>query len=293
MKKNVFFTCSIVMFLNSSYIVAQTGEPENENHVLCGGIERWAVKVLADSLASFVDYTPIPISVQNLVALTTPFANPYMNRSMGVENKTYKIVCNITIKKNENDNDLHLVLSDGTNTLIGELPDPACSAAATTTHVSQFIAARNFINANIAGGNVYNVNIGSVTVIGVAFIDPPHGQTGAAPNHLELHPILDIYFTSSEGINENEKTNVEVTMGPNPFNMSTSIKVVSKNNNLKSCFLKLFNVEGAEIKNLKLPVTNDRQIDYSLDKGDLKPGFYIYRIINSNNTLYEGKLVVE
>jgi hypothetical protein len=52
-------------------------------------------------------------------------------------------------------------------------------------------------------------------------------------------------------------------------------------------------VEGAEIKNLKLPVTNDRQIDYSLDKGDLKPGFYIYRIINSNNTLYEGKLVVE
>ncbi len=278
---------------------AQTESSENKNnsgnesHVLCGGVERWSIKVLTDPLASTVDITPVNISVQNLVTLTTPFANPYMNRVPGVEDKTYKIVCDITIKKNESDNDFHLVLSDGTNTLIGEIPDPACSAAASSAYVNQYIATRNFVNAHIASGNVNNVNIGSVTVIGVAFIDPPHGQTGAAPNHLELHPILDIYFTASEGIAQNEKKIVDVTIGPNPFTNNTFIKVVSKINNLKECTLKLFNSDGMEVKELRLPVSNNRQIEYTLNKGDLKPGVYIYRITNSGSSLNEGKLIVE
>lgn len=297
--KKIFFISSVIIYSSLFSMQAQTisseneGISENKKNVLCGGVERWSIKVLTDALASTVDFSPINSSVQNLVTLTTPFADPYMSRVAGIEDKTYKIVCNITIKKDESDNDFHLVLSDGTNTLIGEIPDPACSAAASSAHVNQFIATRNFINTNIATGNIYNVNIGSVTITGVAFIDPPHGQTGAAPNNIELHPILDIFFTTETGINQIEKKIVDVTIGPNPFTTNTSIKVVSKINNLKDCALKLFNTEGIEVKELKLPVFNNHQIDYLLNKGDLKTGVYIYRITNSGHALYEGKLMVQ
>lgn len=33
-----------------------------------------------------------------------------------------------------------------------------------------------------------------VTVTGVGFFDPIHGQTGVAPNGIELHPLLSIDF---------------------------------------------------------------------------------------------------
>jgi hypothetical protein len=36
-----------------------------------------------------------------------------------------------------------------------------------------------------------------VTVIGVGFFDRLHGQTGVAPNGIELHPILSLTFTSN------------------------------------------------------------------------------------------------
>ena len=33
-----------------------------------------------------------------------------------------------------------------------------------------------------------------VTVTGIAFFDPLHGQEGVAPNGIELHPVLMIDF---------------------------------------------------------------------------------------------------
>src|ERR1035437_3529910 len=180
---------------------AEREEEENAQvDSACGGTERWAEKVLADALASTVNFTPVLSNVASLVALATPTPNPYMTRQAGVEDKVYQITCNITIKKSETDADYHLVLSDGTHTLIGEIPNPVCSTAVATAHVIQYTTARNFIDAHIASGNVSNVNIGMVTVTGVPFVDPPHGQTGAAPNNLELHPILDIHFSSSTAV---------------------------------------------------------------------------------------------
>jgi hypothetical protein len=34
----------------------------------------------------------------------------------------------------------------------------------------------------------------TVTVVGVGFFDILHGQTGVAPNAIELHPVLQICF---------------------------------------------------------------------------------------------------
>ena len=209
-KLQLMFVClALSSFTNFSH--AQTSisknqiETEEEDgdgetrgmQTACGGTELWSLKVLTDPAATTVNYTPVASTVAALVALTTPTPSTTMPRTAPVETTTYIITCNITIKKTESDNDYHLVLSDGTHTLIGEIPDPNCTAALTSAHKSQFAAAKAFIDANIASGNVMSVNIGQVTVTGVGFIDPPHGQTGAAPNNLELHPILDIHFASA------------------------------------------------------------------------------------------------
>ncbi len=37
---------------------------------------------------------------------------------------------------------------------------------------------------------------GRATVTGVGFFDIPHGQTGVAPNAIELHPVLKFLASS-------------------------------------------------------------------------------------------------
>ena len=168
---------------------------EIEKTTGCGGVERWAVKVFTDPLTNTINWTPKPTSVAHLVAISTPTPNANMPRYQAVEDSTYIVKCMITIKKDEADSDFHLVLSDGIHTLIGEVPCPNCTSVAASPKIAQFIMARNWVVQNIGYGNK-NVNIPPVTVTGVAFIDPPHGQTGAAPNNLELHSIIDIHYTS-------------------------------------------------------------------------------------------------
>ena len=79
--------------------------------------------------------------------------------------------------------------------MVAEIPSPGCVgngspfagsiASARAKFDSQFTATSSFQSANVP-----------VQVTGVGFFDFAHGQHGAAPNVIELHPILDIVFTS-------------------------------------------------------------------------------------------------
>jgi hypothetical protein len=40
----------------------------------------------------------------------------------------------------------------------------------------------------------HNPNVQYATVVGVGFFNNEHGQTGVAPNGIELHPALGICF---------------------------------------------------------------------------------------------------
>jgi hypothetical protein len=266
-------------------------EEERNEQTMCGGTERWSQKVLVDAAVNTINFTPINTTVASLVNIVTPTPSTSMPRYAGVEDKTYHFTCKITIKKAETDNDYHLVLSDGTHTLIGEIPDPACSAAAGSAYVNQYTAARNFIDTYIGTGSYSSVNIATVEVYGVAFVDPPHGQTGAAPNNLEIHPILKINFASTSGINPVPEKQLDVSVFPNPFKDKLNVTVLSKTANLKNCTIQLYDMMVNKVAEYDLPVRGKKQISEVINTANIAPGTYIYRIMNDGKLMYDGKLI--
>ena len=269
--------------------IEEEGEEGEIEQTMCGGTERWSQKVLVDAAVNTINFTPIAANVAYMVGITTPTPSSTMPRYAGVEDKTYNVTCNITIKKVETDNDYHLVLSDGTHTMIGEIPDPSCSAAGSSAYVNDYIAARNFIYAHIASGNVSNVNLPLVVVYGVAFVDPPHGQTGAAPNNLEIHPILNIQFVGTTGINTATEI-LKVGLFPNPTNDKLTLQIDSKVDKLGDCDFRIFNSMGSLIRTVELPKTATN-LKHTFDVSDLPAGLYYYRVTKAGKPLYEGKFV--
>jgi hypothetical protein len=259
----------------------------------CGGVERWNVKVLIDTAAHSVNYVADTMTVPQMDTLVVPAPNANAPRNGAIEYMAIASKCFITSKRVESDNDYHLVIGTGLSAMIAEIPDPSCSAAASSTHVNEYIQARNFVDTHIASGNVYTVTIPAVIVTGIGFVDPPHGQAGAAPNNLELHPVINIRFLNpADGIEDLSKT-LNVTVGPNPFTVSTEFQLNSKLNNLEKVTITLFDMLGEEIQTTAVPVIGNSQIDYVLPKGDLKAGIYLYRFRNNGNILYEGRIVVQ
>jgi hypothetical protein len=129
----------------------------------------------------------------------------------------------VQFKFETTDNDYHLVITDDTlnftpgrpgsspsgHSFIAEIPDPNCIAGAhgnPSAH-SAFIAgiqnARRELQAqfpNLDQSGAFNDAGGiAVQIMGIGFFDPPHDQTGRAPNNIEIHPVLDITFNPSVG----------------------------------------------------------------------------------------------
>ncbi len=282
-------------------MIAQDGNPatpgsteDGVKSVLCGGVERWAVKVLVDAAAAQVNYSPLPTTIDSLIHIpTTPSTSA--PRMAGKEFQSYLFTCNITIKKNEDDNDYHLVLKSGTETMIGEVPDPVCSAAASSVHVNEFITARNWVNAHIGTGAVANVNIAPVDVTGVSFVDVPHGQTGAAPNQMEIHPILNLQFSAATGLNDGGSRAPAFTVSVNPpvFSGSACFHVTSDRELTGNFRLELFSVSGDRVRDIDLQAAGGKEISYTFTRGGLAGGIYIYRLRNNGSIFYEGRIVIQ
>jgi hypothetical protein len=296
-----FFLLFMLSFIFQSALIAQEkgikatyNDGKGITSPLCGGVERWAVKVLTDPSAPLVNYTPILTTIDSLIHIPT---SPDQNapRMPGIEFQSYRITCNITIKKNESDNDYHLVLKAGNETMIGEVPDPVCAVASQSTHVNEFIAARNWVNTHIGIDPVSNVNIPSVDIIGVAFVDVPHGQTGAAPNQMEIHPILNIQFSGNIGINDTKDDSpaFKVSVNPSIFSEFSTFHITSDHEMFGRCRLEIYSLTGEMVKNPDVPVTSKKEINYTFSRNGLTNGVYIYRIFNNESILYEGKIIVK
>lgn len=119
---------------------------------------------------------------------------PANARIAPTEITVYRVTATLTKYKLESDSDYHLVLDDGAgHTMIAEIPDPACVGSGSPL-ASSIEKARTEMTAKYSPtGSFHTTNV-PVTVTGVGFFDYDHGQTGVAPNAIELHAVLDITF---------------------------------------------------------------------------------------------------
>lgn len=159
------------------------------------GVERWSVKTGTDPDAGKVNLaSSTNTTITSMRALPAPSPIPANNRVSPTETTVWVINATLTEFKLENDSDYHLVITDASgNTMITEIPSPTCVGSGSpffsaiqnsrSKFDAQFTATTSFQTANIP-----------VQIVGVGMFDFLHGQTGVAPNGIELHPVLDIIF---------------------------------------------------------------------------------------------------
>jgi hypothetical protein len=178
-------------------------ESKGDGRVMAGsascGRERWAVKTATDPAAANIKLAPLQTTIATLDGLpTTNPGNPDQPRSEA-EQQVYKVTATLEVAKREADSDFHLVLREGEQTMIAEIPlAPACTEPPVTGSVSvletQIEHARAaFVQEFGEPSTTSWETIGHrVTITGTLFFDVPHGQRGVAPNAAELHPVIAI-----------------------------------------------------------------------------------------------------
>jgi hypothetical protein len=183
--------------------IAESPAPEatgatNPNVGYYCGTERLPVKTLSDEDRNRVNLKPVPATVAALDALPRPALLPDNRRAAPVELTTYTVRAVLLEIRDEADHDLHLVIADPGDqhkTMIAEIVDPGCSGAIASRDVADLRRVReNFDRTyNPPPGQKYWPKPGDVMEItGVGFFDFEHGQSGVAPNAIELHPVLDV-----------------------------------------------------------------------------------------------------
>lgn len=162
------------------------------------GVERWSVKTGTDADIGKVNLSSsTPNTIVTMRSWTAPNPIPANNRVSPFETTVWVLTATLTQYKLEDDSDYHLILQDASgNTLIAEIPLPACVGSGSPL-LSKITNARNQFNARFTPtGSFQTANI-PVQVTGVGMFDFLHGQTGVAPNGIEIHAVLDIIFNPS------------------------------------------------------------------------------------------------
>jgi hypothetical protein len=173
------------------------------------GKERWSVKTVTDKDAAKVQEAPTPATINQLRQIAAPL-NPNLrpnSRYGPTELATYEVTGYIKLIKAEADQDYHIVLTDDSGrTMIVESTHPDCAQQSrfkpeiTETRAALDQAFKGPINKPIKTRKL-------ATVTGVGFFDHIHGQTGVAPNGIELHPILQVVLHDRKSIQHFKKTN--------------------------------------------------------------------------------------
>ena len=163
------------------------------------GKERWPVKTGTDAGATLVDLAhPQHTNISDLIALQPPDPLPTDTRDAPTENTVFVVDATLTDFKIETgahgDSDYHLVLQDDQgNTMVAEIPSPSC-VGSTSPFAAQIAAVRTKFDSQFTATSSFKTANVPVRVTGVGFFDFFHNQHGAAPNVIELHPVLDMVF---------------------------------------------------------------------------------------------------
>lgn len=192
------------------------------------GVERWSVKTGTDADVGLVNLNSTTnTTIASMRAFPAPSTIPSNNRISPEETTVWVINATLTLYKLETDSDYHLVIQDSSgNTMITEIPSPSCVGAG-SPFLPGITNARNEFNAKFTATTSFQTANIPVKVTGVGMFDFLHGQTGVAPNGIELHPILDIVFnpgTSPDFVLSASPASLSVTQGSSATStISTSV----------------------------------------------------------------------
>jgi hypothetical protein len=162
----------------------------------CGGA-RWAVKTLADPAGRALSLKPKPTTIRKLRRAHAP-RRLGPRRTRGIERTTFRVTGRLVEMKLEDDLDINLVIADPRTgaTMIAAFPSASCTTGATRKARAKMSRARAALVAACGAPTSSSRQLsGTGAITGVGFFDPVHGQAGAAPNGIELHPALA--FTAS------------------------------------------------------------------------------------------------
>jgi hypothetical protein len=159
------------------------------------GAWRWPVKTLSDKAASRVDYAPKATTIKHLRAVSRPGSlGETTPRRKPVEYRSWRVRAKLVAAVMEDDHDYHVVIrvpSSPKKTMIVEFPYTRCNGARSSSKRAAMQKARHRFQSLCGSVGSSFVDLrGKVTVTGVGFWDEIHGQTGVAPNGVELHPVL-------------------------------------------------------------------------------------------------------
>ena len=156
------------------------------------GVERWPVKTGTDADRGHVSTTVHSTSIQSLSSRPKPSHYPTNNRIAPAELHVWQVTARVTQYKEEADSDIHLVLKDSANrSMIAEIPAPSCVGNSSRWKAGIAGARSTWTHTYPLSSSWHHINR-SVTIRGLGFFDPPHGQTGASSNGIELHPVIRV-----------------------------------------------------------------------------------------------------
>jgi hypothetical protein len=162
------------------------------------GRERWAVKTGTDYDAGRVKLTDTnATTISYLTSRPYPGSLPSDGRVAPVETTVWQVDATLVEYKLEHDSDYHVVISNNSGlTMITEIPDPGCVGSSSPFRAAIAHARAQFDARYNPTDSFQRAGI-PMRITGVGFFDFAHFQTGAAPNQVELHPVLDIVFNPS------------------------------------------------------------------------------------------------
>jgi hypothetical protein len=184
---------ALVAAATAGIAIASTSSPSVRASPACG-VERWDVKTLQDPAGRALNLSAITQTTVAALRAKPVVRGPGSSRGAGVESTFYEVRSRLVGAKLEDDGDIHLVIRGLTTsgTMIVEFPQvPSCTGGATTGARTRMKNARNaFVAACGTPGASFTSLTGKATLRGIGFFDFLHGQTGVAPNGIELHPVL-------------------------------------------------------------------------------------------------------
>jgi hypothetical protein len=170
--------------------------PSAQAATITCGVWRWPVKTGSDASRFQVSHTVKLTTIAYLDGRAPAHFTPYAqnHRIRPQELTTWQVTATLVALKEEDDGDIHVRLSSGGHLMIAEVPLPRCVSSASLWKTG-IRNARNYLTSRYSIGlSGWTYVYRTVTIRGLGFFDEEHGVTGAAPNDIELHPVISVHF---------------------------------------------------------------------------------------------------